>query len=855
MKQLSEEKDMWQKCNEMANQFLTHRQVGECEAFYKLFANMHMTYSSVATIFVPTDPKGHRRQFLQRQDPESGQGFQIEGREGHFLEKPDLISKYERRKLLPRKGEEEEDEEMLEQSEAAKGLEELTFCQFIKMFEGKGWQQRTNEEGEVEQSDDEEDRPEEGQLDIEDEFNYVITGFEQEDVSAFNAREPSTFDAREHSTFDARQHSKKVAPRRKLPQLLTLRDPVPGEPKILHKRTFPRALRFFKRKHESNPHFFYFSQLILYHPFRDENQLFPEDPQKCEELFYKNQQKIKSVKAQLMPFLESVEDAQIVYEQMKANDDQDIEDKMGADLDPEMEQEIADGDDLDDEEHPDYYHIDPDQLETNPDRPDDIIRVFKSIVLPSKDLQVIMIYSYYRPTPFELKYTPKFSTICLAQVEQARKLDRRQKEVLGLALNYARKVVTHPIFSKKQYLPRPTPPLVIVHGGAGSGKSFLISSIYAMMTDALQKAGDDPDCPYVLLTSFTGAASANINGQTLHSTFSFKFGATFLSMPEKQKAEKRVLFQNLRCLIIDEISMVSADMLYNVDLRLREITGRLDTVFGGISVFLFGDLYQLQPTKARFVFDEPTNKEHALSYRLRNLWKLFTVVNLEENHRQGEDKVYADLLNRVRTAEHTEEDIATLQTRVCARDDPNLDSNALHIYGTNAKVNARNEAKLNEIDGKLYIIKAKNSSRTVTTFSTNKAGCIMNTPFMAVLKVKVGCEVVMVHNVDTLDGLTNGCRGVLVDVEKKGEAISRLVVKLHNPQHGRLARQKNPCKKFPQATYINAIHWTYLLGGATAMVYQFPLKGASALSSHKIQVSTLHGVFVTFLKFYPLSPL
>ena len=53
MKQLSEEKDMWQKCNEMANQFLTHRQVGECEAFYKLFANMHMTYSSVATIFVP----------------------------------------------------------------------------------------------------------------------------------------------------------------------------------------------------------------------------------------------------------------------------------------------------------------------------------------------------------------------------------------------------------------------------------------------------------------------------------------------------------------------------------------------------------------------------------------------------------------------------------------------------------------------------------------------------------------------------------------------------------------------------------------------------------------------------------
>merc|ERR1719209_1183635 len=137
MKQLSEERDMREKCNEMANIFLTHRQIGECEAIFKLCAHMNMTYSSVATIFVPTEPKGHRRQFLQRQDPESGQGFKVDGRQGLFMEKPDLISKYERRKLLPKKGEEEE---ILEQSEAAKTLDQLSFCQYIKMFESKGWQ-------------------------------------------------------------------------------------------------------------------------------------------------------------------------------------------------------------------------------------------------------------------------------------------------------------------------------------------------------------------------------------------------------------------------------------------------------------------------------------------------------------------------------------------------------------------------------------------------------------------------------------------------------------------------------------------------------------------------------------------
>ena len=381
---------------------------------------------------------------------------------------------------------------------------------------------------------------------------------------------------------------------------------------------------------------------------------------------------------------------------------------------------------------------------------------------------------------------------------------------------------------------KPSPPLVIVHGGAGSGKSRVINSLYNLMTGILCQPGDDPNCPYVVLTSFTGAASANINGQTLHSLFGFKFGTTFLSMSEKQRAVKRLLFRNLRCVIVDEISMISADLFYNLDLRLREIT-MVDTVFGGVSVFVFGDLYQLQPPKARYVFQPPVNKEHALAHSLRDLWKLFTVVNLEENHRQGEDKIYGDLLNRVRTGDHTEEDIALLETRVRPRTDPSL-NDAIHVYGTNAKVNARNNAKLDEIEGELFTIKAKNASRTVKTFKTNNAGCIKNTPFQAVLNLKISAEIVLVHNINTLDGLTNGCRGVLIAVEKKGKSISRLIVKLHNPDHGRLQREKNPCRKHPDATYIDPVLWQYQIGAATATVFQFPVKGAAAITSHKIQV-------------------
>ena len=396
----------------MANTFMTHRQCGEAEAIYKLLASMPLSYSSVATVFVPTQPKGMRRQFLQRQDPDSGAGFSIEGREGKWTEKPDLISKYERRKVLPPWGQEnkkdkdgqgtesssniknpEKDQggqdaetartnknlekdkggqhteasnnnQNIEDSEAAKIVEQMCFAQFIRMYESRTWQQgrKTNDEGEAEQSDsDGEERLDEGQLAIEDDFNYLITGEEENS-------------------------------RRKIPHLLTLKSPLPGEPTIFQKRTFPRALRFFKNKADKAPHMFFFSQLILYHPFRDENELFPEDPEKCEELYNTHKKEILMRKARIMPYLESVEEAQAMYEERKAKEETNIEDAVGADLDPQMEQEAADGEDVEDEDHPDFIGMDPDLLDINPEEERRPRKVFKTILLPSKDHQVKCSY-------------------------------------------------------------------------------------------------------------------------------------------------------------------------------------------------------------------------------------------------------------------------------------------------------------------------------------------------------------------------------------------------------------------------------------------------------------------------------
>ena len=112
----------------------------------------------------------------------------------------------------------------------------------------------------------------------------------------------------------------------------------------------------------------------------------------------------------------------------------------------------------------------------------------------------------------------------------------------------------------------------MVHGGAGSGKSTVIEVMCQYIHHILRKEGDDPDCPYVVLSAYTGGAASNINGQTLHTLFCFTFESGYRSLSDKKRDLLRSLYKNLKVLIIDEISLVDADMLFKIDLRLREIT-------------------------------------------------------------------------------------------------------------------------------------------------------------------------------------------------------------------------------------------------------------------------------------------
>ena len=136
---------------------------------------------------------------------------------------------------------------------------------------------------------------------------------------------------------------------------------------------------------------------------------------------------------------------------------------------------------------------------------------------------------------------------------------------------------------------------------------------------------------------------------------------------------------------------------------------------------------------------------------------MLTVINLEENHRQGEDREFADMLNRIRVlrkGELSTEDAKRLQTRVRKSGHPDMDGASINIVCTRWKCAQMNTKYLESVEGEEVTIKSINYKKTQKRFTPplhKFNGTIHKTGFMNELKVKVGVKVMMIHNVDTAD--------------------------------------------------------------------------------------------------------
>ena len=395
----------------------------------------------------------------------------------------------------------------------------------------------------------------------------------------------------------------------------------------------------------------------------------------CIAAYLDKQNEIRAVKKQVMEWLDDIEEARYCVEEAMKNEEK-LE-EIETMLDAENKQDNIDCEDEGLEADPMYEHL---------DRGDHSENEF----LPSTNWCKTI----------ELKDDGELFA-------ETRLLDKDQRKTLDIFLKYGRDILK----ARNSNNVIPEAPKIVVIGGAGSGKSTVINCIHQWLQKILQKPGDEPQTPYVLPTATTGAASAIIEGMTIHTGVGLDFSNKHNSLSDKKREMKRDQCKNLKLLIIDEFSMMKSDQLYQIDLRLRELKQN-NKVFGGIAICLLGDPAQLKPVKGRFVFDKPVCEDYHLSYGdgSSSLWKNFEVINLTENHRQGDDKDYADLLNRIRIGEQTEDDMDLLRTRVRKKYHPDL-KDSLYIAAKRAIVNEHNEKCLNNMKGSLHEIRAKHFTR------------------------------------------------------------------------------------------------------------------------------------------------
>ena len=244
------------------------------------------------------------------------------------------------------------------------------------------------------------------------------------------------------------------------------------------------------------------------------------------------------------------------------------------------------------------------------------------------------------------------------------------------------------------------PMYLYIGGGAGVGKSTVIRALYEGLVRFFNSLpSTNPDAIKVLLAAPTGKAAHNIHGMTLHSAFALpvmEFGGEIPNLSSDVLNTLRSKLLCLKLIIIDEISMVGSKILSQVNSRLKAI---LDTSldFGGVSIICVGDFHQLRPVKDSYVFQIPNSGTESYDLLVGPyLLEKFSFVELTEIMRQKDDQKFAIALNNFANCTLTEEDNGLFLSRQFGKESlNNLPPKAIHLFSTNASVNAHNESVLN----------------------------------------------------------------------------------------------------------------------------------------------------------------
>jgi len=352
---------------------------------------------------------------------------------------------------------------------------------------------------------------------------------------------------------------------------------------------------------------------------------------------------------------------------------------------------------------------------------------------------------------------------------------------------------------------------IFVTGKAGTGKSVLLKYF---VSNTSKK---------VIVLAPTGVAAMRVGGQTIHSRFAFTH--TFLNPDDVVKPDPatKYILENLDALVIDEISMVRADLMECIN-RKFQLALENNKPFGGKQIILFGDLYQLPPVTVngeikRYLDDNNYDGEfffYAPSVKMIEL----KILELEHIYRQ-EEAVFQKMLNEVRVGQVSEETLAKFNERCNA---PTPDEATLTIATKNSRVSEINQQRLDELPSEEFCYKS-----TYTGDFKQLSNAVDKD-----LRLKVGAQVVLLRN-DNLKQKrwVNGTIAKVAELSK--DAIK---IEVRGVVHDILPVGWSTCEYYYDEKTCS------IKKEIVAELMQYPLRLAWALTIHKSQGQTYDSVIV-----------
>lgn len=318
----------------------------------------------------------------------------------------------------------------------------------------------------------------------------------------------------------------------------------------------------------------------------------------------------------------------------------------------------------------------------------------------------------------------------------------------------------------------------------------------------------------------TGIAAVNAGAMTIHSFFQFGLGP-FVQGVIEPKSDFRInkskleLIRHLQLLIIDEVSMVRADLMDHIDVELRRIR-RNSKPFGGVQLLMIGDLQQLPPI-AHGGEDELLRQYYKTLYffsssALKSM--KYSCIELKNVYRQT-DRHFIDILNHARNCTLTSQDISDLNARHIPGFSPKPEDGYIRLMTHNRQVDYVNETEMEKLGSKPYTFVAA----VTGTFPEESY------PTANSLTLKKGAQVMFIKN-DPERRFINGTLGEVKSIDKNSIAVrlaeSGMIIDVEPMEWQNIRYQFDEESKEISSKQIGRFK-------------QYPLKAAWAITVHKSQ--------------------